>query len=202
MIERRIELPLLRLAQLAAIPESYGPTTTSDSAWPVEPVVRQREVDVGRLARPDVLEDRRRRAEDQRRGDQRLVRAVGDRALDVAVGELQRRRDLGGGALASARIVRSDPNPTLRSRTRDGSPWSTSSSAVPAAGHVAVHRRRRAGRRPGRAAGTSPSTGLKIPRYDWAVAASVPGAPRDDRHLVDDHVRSRGAPPRSRTTRP
>ena len=33
-------------------------------------------------------------------------------------------------ALASARIVRMEPNPTARSRTRDGSPWRTSSAVV------------------------------------------------------------------------
>ena len=31
--------------------------------------------------------------------------------------------------------------------------------------------------------------GLKMPRYDWIVAASVPGRAADDPDLVDDHVR-------------
>ena len=84
---------------------------------------------------------------------------------------------LGAVALASARIVRSDPNPTLRSRTRDGSPWSTSSSAVPPPNmspFIGVASRASPGTRSWNVA----RDGLKIPRYDWAVAASVPGAPR------------------------
>ena len=49
---------------------------------------------------------------------------------------------LGPVVLASARIVRIEPTPTARSRTRDGSPWMTSRvAAAPPPKNVAVHRR-------------------------------------------------------------
>ena len=85
---------------------------------------------------------------------------------------------MGPVALPSARTVRSEPNPTSRSRTRDGVPSSTSRPAPVPPPNTSPFI--------GVASRESPSTrswnvarvGLKMPRYVWAVAWSVPGAPR------------------------
>ena len=94
----------------------------------------------------------------------------------------------GATALASARTVRSEPNPTARSRTRDGLPWRTSRPEPgPAAEHVAVHRRReqrvaRDGELEGRARGAEDA---EVRLGDRLVRAR--GAAHD-RDLVDDDV--------------
>ena len=57
-----------------------------------------------------------------------------------------------------------------------------------AAEHVAVDRRRRAARRPGRRPGTSRASGENTPRYTWAVPSVGARRAADDRDLVDDDV--------------
>ena len=78
--------------------------------------------------RREVSEDRDGLPEDDRRSLQRLGRGILYASLEVA--SSSRKSDWTNGTVTavSARIARSDPYPTARSRTRAGSPWRTSSA--------------------------------------------------------------------------
>ena len=95
---------------------------------------------------------------------------------------------LGPIALASARIVRIEPTPTARSRTREGSPWMTSRvAAVPPPKNSPFMGEDRSAS-PVTLAWRMPRLGLNRPRYDWVTAAVGARRPADDAHLVDDHL--------------
>ena len=159
-------------------PKKTGPTILSDSCWPIWTGWSVTST-VAAGARREVAELGDGAAEDDGRLEERLVRGVGDRALQAAVlepevGLDERDRDRGLGA-----DVRSEPKPTARSRTRAGSPWRTSSvAAVPSPPRKSPL----IGRGEQRAARDAELVGAARRRehaeVDWASPSVVPGAPR------------------------
>ena len=93
----------------------------------------------------------------------------------------------GTSAAVSARTVRSDPNPTARSRTFAVSPWTTS-RAAPWPPKKSPFTGAESSAPPGSETWYEPRVGENTPEVDLGRAFRCVGRAADDRDLVDDDV--------------
>ena len=170
-------------------PKNSWPTTLSDSDWP-NWFDCSGGVDRGLGAGLEVVEDAPRSGRGRPPASRAAGRGVLDRALRAGRPRGAGRPGSSGTAAAvSARIVRSEPNPTARSRTRAGSPWRTSSGwpSPSAAEDVAADRRRQQRAARDAAPGTA-ARRREDAEVDLRRALGRARRAADDRDLVDDDV--------------